>query len=215
MDRKAIRIVCDLRKDRDTFGRPNGGEPIAVVQGEADTLKLEVSITDHGSPFNLTGCSVELCAARPNGTSVIDAATITKALYGRVDYLVPGVLGAVVGRVRAHFKIKCNGVEIACAQPFFFDVARGVDISDAGATDYLPKYDEHMRAMEQATANANAAAQSANTAAASANSAIDKAVTEIVPDEVANAVASEMAKYSAVSFSVNPDDGGLDITYSY
>lgn len=89
-------------------------------------------------------------------------------------------------------------------------------------------------AMRTATANANSATSSANSAAASANTAATNAGTAatnantartnaITATTAANnaaaaanqAAADALANFGGLSFAVNPDDGGLDITYTY
>lgn len=93
--------------------------------------------------------------------------------------------------------------------------ASAAESATTAATDAATSATSAAESATTAASNANTAADAANEAANSANSAIQEALDETVPTVVAEAVAEQLAQYSAIVFSVDETDGGLNASYSY
>ena len=85
------------------------------------------------------------------------------------------------------------------------------------ATDLKTDIGATIADAKTATKNANTAAQTATTAAASAKTTAESAASEAITQATAAQTAAEavMEQVNHLAFSINPDDGGLDITYMY
>lgn len=204
-----------------------------VGDKKAHTWKVECVVND--VPADLTGYTAHGYFIRTDKGTVIVDATITDnvvtCVLDEYCYAIEGVLKGVL-----RIENTTTGENVTVGAMSVRLAASATDtIIDTG--DVIPSLSDllaEIDAMRTATANANSATTAANNAAASANSAAasaDTATTNantartnaITATTAANnaaaaanqAAINALANFGGLSFAVNPDDGGLDITYTY
>jgi len=204
-----------------------------VGDKKAHTWKVECVVND--VPADLTGYTAHGYFIRTDKVTVIVDATITDNVTTCVlDEYCYAVEGVLKGALRIENTTTGENVTIG-AMSVRLTASSTDSIIDTGdvipsLSDLLAEIDNMRRATSEATTattNANAATAAANSAASAAdtatqraNSATTGAVTATTAANAAAAAANQaaedaLANFGGLSFAVNPDDGGLDITYTY
>lgn len=165
--------------------------PIKLRRGENGLTNIVANFISNGSPYNLTGCTVNFCALNAKRAFTKRQAALTNAAQGIATYTLTSDTTSVKGELlAAYFEIK-NGDKIVTTGNIPIIILDNVDISDEQAAEYKSTLDQMMSDVEEyynkvkdvtdaantATSKANTAASSANTAASSANSAASSATS--------------------------------------
>jgi len=204
-----------------------------VGDKKAHTWKVECVVND--VPADLTGYTAHGYFIRTDkGTVIVDATITDNVVTCVLDEYCYAVEGVLKGALRIENTTTGENVTIG-AMSVRLTASSTDSIIDTGdvipsLSDLLAEIDNMRRATSEATTattNANAATAAANSAASAAdtatqraNSATTGAATATTAANAAAAAANQaaedaLANFGGLSFAVNPDDGGLDITYTY
>lgn len=204
-----------------------------VGDKKAHTWKVECVVND--TPADLTGYTAHGYFVRADKGTVIVNATISDNVVTCVlDEYCYAVKGELKGTLCIENTTTGENVTIGAMSVRLRSGATDtiIDTGDviSSLADLLAEIETMRRATtaattattnaNAATAAANQAAGSASEAATNANTARTNAITATTAANNAATAANQAAKdalanFGGLSFSVNPDDGGLDITYTY
>ena len=205
------------------------------VVGDKKAHTWRVVCVYNDEPADLTGYSAQGYFIRADKqTVVVDASVAGNVVDCVLDQSCYAIEGTLMGVLKIENTTSGEIVTIGAMLIRLTQGSTDVIIDPGEAIPSLSDLLAEIDAMRTATANANSATSSANSAAASANTAATNAGTAatnantartnaITATTAANnaaaaanqAAADALANFGGLSFAVNPDDGGLDITYTY
>ena len=177
--------------------------PITVFakQYDKDTRKIEITPLNNGSPYTLeTGVTPRLQMTKPDGTTVINNATIgSGANAGKITVTLTAQCLTAAGTAVAEIGLYKNSTLLS-SQIFYIDIQKGAYDEDAAESsdeygallEAFERVDQAEQKAETAVSTANAASERAETAATSASAAATNA-------ETAAASANESAYHANIA----------------
>jgi hypothetical protein len=205
--------------------------PITLVQHEDEGRVLDITVTGHGDPFDLTGKTVHFVAVKPDGKLVINQTVITDPTNGKCEYSVTAQTVAVHGDMQAHLQIRDDG-DVLLSRSLEITIEKSIEPPTvpiestdetnatrdaialafnvlAGLQSALEGSEGLIDTVNEAVSLANAAVGAANNAVGAANDAIDRADTaadyaENTGDAAASA--ANNANYAATEARAAADD---------
>lgn len=116
---------------------------VQITQGDRRSLVIEATVTDGGSPMDLTGKRARFRAELPLGKVVIDdGCEVADAEAGVVRYTVGDEVAARAAVISdAYFEIYDEEGYSLAASKMVVEVGRGVDVDGERPSDYVPELD--------------------------------------------------------------------------
>lgn len=177
-----INLTLDINKSEGRFSSIE--RAITLRQTDAVAYAINASIQENGSILNLSDSTVRFYATKPDGSTLIEEATVTSPEDGVVFYTLPPNLTEFVGSVNAYFRVTAHGGYSASTSNISFKIKQGAFLEATGG-DYAPDIDKVLAALEEQRVNhANAEdvrtiewnhlVEDVHNATGRANSAVDK-----------------------------------------
>ncbi len=116
---------------------------VQITQGDRRSRVIEATVTDGGSPMDLTGKRARFRAELPLGKVVIDdGCEVADAEAGVVRYTVGDEVAARAAVISdAYFEIYDEEGYSLAASKMVVEVGRGVDVDGERPSDYVPELD--------------------------------------------------------------------------
>ena len=116
---------------------------VQITQGDRRSRVIEATVTDGGSPMDLTGKRARFRAELPLGNVVIDdGCEVADAEAGVVRYTVGDEVAARAAVISdAYFEIYDEEGYSLAASKMVVEVCRGVDVDGERPSDYVPELD--------------------------------------------------------------------------
>lgn len=116
---------------------------VQITQGDRRSRVIEATVTDGGSPMDLTGKRARFKAELPLGKVVIDdGCEVADAEAGVVRYTVGDEVAARAAVISdAYFEIYDEEGYSLAASKMVVEVGRGVDVDGERPSDYVPELD--------------------------------------------------------------------------
>jgi|GEM_PF-6271692 len=116
---------------------------VQITQGDRRSRVIEATVTDGGSPMDLTGKRARFRAELPLGKVVIDdGCEVADAEAGVVRYTVGDEVAARAAVISdAYFEIYDEEGYSLAASKMVIEVGRGVDVDGERPSDYVPELD--------------------------------------------------------------------------
>lgn len=116
---------------------------VQITQGDRRSRVIEATVTDGGSPMDLTGKRARFRAELPLGKVVIDdGCEVADAEAGVVRYTVGDEVAARAAVISdAYFEIYDEEGYSPAASKMVVEVGRGVDVDGERPSDYVPELD--------------------------------------------------------------------------
>lgn len=116
---------------------------VQITQGDRCSRVIEATVTDGGSPMDLTGKRARFRAELPLGKVVIDdGCEVADAEAGVVRYTVGDEVAARAAVISdAYFEIYDEEGYSLAASKMVVEVGRGVDVDGERPSDYVPELD--------------------------------------------------------------------------
>lgn len=116
---------------------------VQITQGDRRSSVIEATVTDGGSPMDLTGKRARFRAELPLGKVVIDdGCEVADAEAGVVRYTVGDEVAARAAVISdAYFEIYDEEGYSLAASKMVVEVGRGVDVDGERPSDYVPELD--------------------------------------------------------------------------
>lgn len=116
---------------------------VQITQGDRRSRVIEATVTDGGSPMDLTGKRARFRAELPLGKVIIDdGCEVADAEAGVVRYTVGDEVAARAAVISdAYFEIYDEEGYSLAASKMVVEVGRGVDVDGERPSDYVPELD--------------------------------------------------------------------------
>lgn len=116
---------------------------VQITQGDRRSRVIEATVTDGGSPMDLTGKRARFRAELPRGKVVIDdGCEVADAEAGVIRYTVGDEVAARAAVISdAYFEIYDEEGYSLAASKMVVEVGRGVDVDGERPSDYVPELD--------------------------------------------------------------------------
>lgn len=116
---------------------------VQITQGDRRSRVIEATVTDGGSPMDLTGKRARFRAELPRGKVVIDdGCEVADAEAGVIRYTVGDEVAARAAVISdAYFEIYDEEGYSLAASKVVVEVGRGVDVDGERPSDYVPELD--------------------------------------------------------------------------
>lgn len=116
---------------------------VQITQGDRRSRVIEATVTDGGSPMDLTGKRARFRAELPLGKVVIDdGCEVADAEAGVIRYTVGDEVAARAAVISdAYFEIYDDKGYSLAASKMVVEVGRGVDVDGERPSDYVPELD--------------------------------------------------------------------------
>lgn len=116
---------------------------VQITQGDRRSRVIEATVTDGGSPMDLTGKRARFRAELPRGKVVIDdGCEVADAEAGVIRYTVGDEVAARAAVISdAYFEIYDEEGYSLAAIKMVVEVGRGVDVDGERPSDYVPELD--------------------------------------------------------------------------
>lgn len=116
---------------------------VQITQGDRRSRVIEATVTDGGSPMDLTGKRARFRAELPRGKVVIDdGCEVADAEAGVIRYTVGDEVAARAAVISdAYFEIYDEEGYSLAASKIVVEVGRGVDVDGERPSDYVPELD--------------------------------------------------------------------------
>lgn len=116
---------------------------VQITQGDRRSRVIEATVTDGGSPMDLTGKRARFRAELPLGKVVIDdGCEVADAEAGVVRYTVGDEVAARAAVISdAYFEIYDEEGYSLAASKMVVEVGRGIDVDGERPSDYVPELD--------------------------------------------------------------------------
>lgn len=116
---------------------------VQITQGDRRSRVIEATVTDGGSPMDLTGKRARFRAELPLGKVVIDdGCEVADAEAGVIRYTVGDEVAARAAVISdAYFEIYDEEGYSLAASKMVVEVGRGVDVDGERPSDYVPELD--------------------------------------------------------------------------
>lgn len=116
---------------------------VQITQGDRRSRVIEATVTDGGSPMDLTGKRARFRAELPLGKVIIDdGCEVADAEAGVVRYTVGDEVAARAAVISdAYFEIYDEEGYSLAASKMVVEVGRGVDVDGECPSDYVPEFD--------------------------------------------------------------------------
>lgn len=116
---------------------------VQITQGDRRSRVIEATVTDGGSPMDLTGKRARFRAELPLGKVVIDdGCEVADAEAGVIRYTVGDEVAARAAVIsNAYFEIYDEEGYSLAASKMVVEVGRGVDVDGERPSDYVPELD--------------------------------------------------------------------------
>lgn len=142
-----IKLALDINKSSGRFSTLD--EAIVLRQTDAVAYAISADIREDGAVLDLTGCTVRFYGTMPDGSAIVDQATVTSASGGLIEYAIPPDFTAVVGDVQnAYFRITSSGGYSASTEGVSFRIKQAAFVEATGG-DYAPEIDNVLALMEE------------------------------------------------------------------
>lgn len=134
-------IQIDVRKP------PWGRAPLRVYQGDANATLIRATVTDGGSPIDVSRLQARFECVKPDGTWIREHARVKPP--STVEYVLPPQASAAEGLIdNACFRLLDGAEEIGSAGPVEILVLPSIDSAGAGESgSYCPELDGLMGEM--------------------------------------------------------------------
>lgn len=158
---------------------------VQITQGDRRSRVIEATVTDGGSPMDLTGKRARFRAELPHGKVVIDdGCEVADPESGVVVYTLSDEMAASHAVItNAYFEVYDDAGYSLAASKMVIEVGGGVDLGGARPSDYVPELDRLKAEARDAIVACEDAAAKANATASQAASDAQAAIAEVKATE--------------------------------